>query len=131
MLRPANSISQANFVVDMVRAPNLSSSPHQRRSPRGPARVHLGREGGDGSVEVGKSYATRSSADYDCIFSFVILARTDKTVTVDVHGKTVQRRINVYGGVEKFNPFGTYSLCPVIYADDYCRQLAANTTEAA
>jgi hypothetical protein len=67
--------------------------------------------------EVGKTYATRSICDHDCIFSFVIRARTAKTVTVDVHGKTVKRGIQVYEGVEQFKPFGTYSMCAVISAD--------------
>ena len=32
--------------------------------------------------QVGKSYACRSLADYDCIHVFKILARTDKTITM-------------------------------------------------
>ena len=31
--------------------------------------------------EVGKTYATRSLGDYDCIHAFKILARTEKTIT--------------------------------------------------
>jgi hypothetical protein len=68
--------------------------------------------------EVGKTYATRSIGDHDCIFSFSILARTEKTVTVNVHGKTVRRGISLWEGVEQFKPFGTYSMCTIICADD-------------
>jgi hypothetical protein len=77
--------------------------------------------------EVGQSYATRSLADYDCIHSFKILARTEKTVTTTVWsngGKSVKRRISVWEGVESFKPFGTYSMCAVIYADERARKLA-------
>jgi hypothetical protein len=68
--------------------------------------------------QVGKTYATRSICDYDCIFSFVILDRTAKTVTVDVHGKTVRRRLSIYEGNEQFSPFGNYSMAAIIGADD-------------
>jgi hypothetical protein len=51
------------------------------------------------------------------VFSFTILARTAKSVTVDVHGKTVRRGISVYEGVEQFKPFGSYSMCAIISAD--------------
>jgi hypothetical protein len=67
--------------------------------------------------EVGKIYSTRSIADYDTIFSFEILSRTPQTVMTKVHGKIVRRRIAIYGGCEQFRPFGTYSMCAVIRAD--------------
>lgn len=75
--------------------------------------------------EVGKSYATRSIGDHDCIFRFKILARTAKTVTVEVHGKTVKRGLTVYENVEQFKPFGTYSMCAIIGADDRAERLAS------
>jgi len=68
--------------------------------------------------QVGKTYATRSICDYDCIFSFVILGRTAKTVTVNVHGKTVRRGLSVYENTEQFKPFGNYSMCAIVGADD-------------
>jgi hypothetical protein len=67
--------------------------------------------------EVGKTYATRSIGDHNCIFSFTILARTAKTVTVTVHGKTVRRGLSLWNGVEQFKPFGSYSMAAVISAD--------------
>lgn len=67
--------------------------------------------------EVGKTYATRSICDHDCIFSFVILARTAKMVTVNVHGKTVRRGLSLYEGVEQFSPYGRYSMAAIIRAD--------------
>lgn len=69
------------------------------------------------SFEVGKTYQARSICDYDCIYSFTILARTAKTVTVEVHGKTVRRGLSVWDGVEQFSPFGKYSMSATIYAN--------------
>ena len=69
------------------------------------------------AFEVGKTYATRSICDHDCIYSFTILSRTAKQVTVDVHGKTVRRGLSVADGVEQFKPFGSYSMCAIISAD--------------
>jgi hypothetical protein len=67
--------------------------------------------------QVGKTYQTRSIADYDTIFSFEILGRTAKTVTTKVHGKIVRRGLSVYDDREHFKPFGTYSMCAIISAD--------------
>jgi hypothetical protein len=71
--------------------------------------------------ELGKTYATNSICDSECIFSFKILARTAKQVTVEVHDKIVKRGLSVYEGVEQFKPFGTYSMCAIIGADDLVR----------
>lgn len=70
--------------------------------------------------QVGRTYATRSPCDYDCIFSFTILGRTAKTVTVNVHGKTVRRKLSPdwTGKAETFSPFGNYSMAAIVGADD-------------
>jgi len=68
--------------------------------------------------EVGATYATRSICDYDTIFSFKIWSRSARTVIVDVRGNQVRRGIFVWDGVEQFKPFGTYSMCPIVGADD-------------
>lgn len=67
--------------------------------------------------QVGKTYSTRSIADYDTIYSFTIIGRTAKTVTTKVRGETVRRGISVYDGREQFKPFGTYSMCAIVSAD--------------
>lgn len=67
--------------------------------------------------QTGRTYQTRSICDYECIHSLTILARTDKTVTVQVHGKTVRRGLALRDGVEQFKPFGNYSMAAVIRAD--------------
>lgn len=67
--------------------------------------------------EVGQTYSERFASDYDTIASFTIMNRTAKTITTLVHGKTVNRRITTYGGVETFKPFGTYSMAMMVYAN--------------
>ncbi len=74
--------------------------------------------------EVGKTYATRSIGDYDCIHSFTILARTAKTITTKVSSKVVRRGLSEWDGIEQFRPFGTYSMCAVISATDRAIELA-------
>ena len=69
------------------------------------------------TFEIGRTYSTRSACDYDCVFSFTILARTAKSITTKVHGKTVRRGVNVWAGVEQFKPFGSYSMAAIISAD--------------
>jgi hypothetical protein len=72
--------------------------------------------------QIGKTYFDRSACDHNCIFSFTILGRSAKSVTVNVHGKTVRRGLSAYDGIEQFKPFGSYSMCAIISAD---KELAA------
>lgn len=67
---------------------------------------------------VGQTYSVRSICDYDCIFSFTILSRTEKTVTIKHHGNTVRRKVRVVEGVEAIDPHGRYSMSPVLWAND-------------
>ena len=68
---------------------------------------------------VGQTYATRSACNWDCVYSFTIVRRTEKSVWIDdIHGKkNVRRSIKNYSGHETFSPFGTYSMSPTISAD--------------
>ena len=70
------------------------------------------------TFEVGKTYATASLCNHECIYSFTILARTAKQVTVEVNDKIVRRGVYVYEDVEQFKPFGNYSMAAIIGADD-------------
>lgn len=69
--------------------------------------------------EVGKQYQARSAGDYDCVWTFTVVARTAKFITI-TEANGVIRRVGVLTG-ERFGaewarPLGTYSLCPVINA---------------
>lgn len=72
------------------------------------------------TFQVGQTYVTRSVCDHDCIFSFKVVARTDKTVTLESHSRGVVRRKVRVGldGVERCDPHGRYSMSPVLSACD-------------
>jgi hypothetical protein len=68
--------------------------------------------------QVGRTYWTRSACDHDCVFSFEIIARTAKTVTINNgRDRITKRGISVYDGIEQFKPFGSYSMAAIISAD--------------
>ena len=76
--------------------------------------------------EIGKTYFCRSICDYDCVWSYTVVARTASTVTLcdDHTGKIQKNRIIGYSkisGVEAVNPLGQYSMCPVLCADSISR----------
>ena len=67
------------------------------------------------TFQVGKTYATRSICDHNCIIRVCVASRTAKTIkTAD--GKTL--RVNVYNGTEQVKPWGAYSMAPIIGAND-------------
>lgn len=71
--------------------------------------------------EVGKQYSVRSACDHNCIFSYTVTARTEKTLTVlSETGETKKLRINArsseYFGAETVHPEGRYSMAPVLHA---------------
>lgn len=70
--------------------------------------------------EIGKEYSCRSICDHECIWTFTIIGRTEKTVTVTDGTKTKKLRIieklSEYNGTESVYPLGKYSMCPVLRA---------------
>jgi len=72
--------------------------------------------------EVGKEYATRSTCNYDCVFAYTVIGRTEKTVKIrDIFGKVKTCRIieelSKRNNAESIYPEGKYSMAPVIYAN--------------
>ena len=72
--------------------------------------------------EIGKTYATRSICNSDCVWSYTITARTASTVTAtDKYGESKRYRISKkhseYRGAETIFPEGFYSMCPMISAE--------------
>ena len=67
--------------------------------------------------EAGKTYATRSICDHDCIISVTIEKRTAKTVTATVRGAQKTFRIGEYEGAEYIMPWGSYSMAPIVTAN--------------
>lgn len=67
--------------------------------------------------EVGKTYATRSNCDWDTIFSYKVVKRTAKFITITNSFGDV-KRVGVKDGHdgEWALPEGTFSMAPVISA---------------
>jgi hypothetical protein len=70
------------------------------------------------AFKVGRTYSCRSICDWDCIFSFTVLRRSAKTITIKHHGSEVRRTVRVVDGMESCDPHGRYSMSPVLYAKD-------------
>ena len=68
--------------------------------------------------ETGKTYATRSISDYDCIFDLTVISRTEKTIKAKVGGFGIKTlRISTkYTNNESVYPLGKYSMSPSIEA---------------
>ena len=68
--------------------------------------------------EVGKTYTARSLCDYDCVFEWTVLARTEKQMTLrDRHGEVSKRGVRSFDGVEVCFPQGRFSMSPSINAN--------------
>lgn len=67
--------------------------------------------------ETDKDYSTRSVCDYDCIFNFRVIKRTEKSIWIkDIHGNVSRKKIEIYNNEESIYPFGHYSMCPILRA---------------
>lgn len=70
------------------------------------------------AFQPGQTVSCRSLGDSNCVWTFTIVKRTAKFVTLeDSEGKTWRVGVYVSDGVERAKPFGTYSMCPTISAD--------------
>jgi len=68
--------------------------------------------------EIGKEYTMRSPGDYDCVWTFEVVKRTEKSIWVNGDGKENKRLlIDICSGVECVKPFGTYSMSPSLRAN--------------
>lgn len=66
----------------------------------------------------GKTYATRSICDNDIGFTFKVIRRTNKFLTLeDSFGEVSRRKVFVYEGAERCKPQGDFSMAPVIKSD--------------
>ena len=66
--------------------------------------------------EIGKTYATCSICDHDCIFDLSVISRTEKTITAKVGGFGIKTlRISTkWTDNESVYPLGKYSMSPSI-----------------
>ncbi|HFQ7706006.1 TPA: hypothetical protein ACKOIF_004085 [Clostridioides difficile] len=61
--------------------------------------------------EVGKTYATRSICDHDCIYTIEVIKRTDKTITYKEYD-TVRRAKIRFNDDYEYIRVGNYSMAP-------------------
>ena len=66
------------------------------------------------TFQVGKTYAARTIGDKNCVVTVTVAKRTPKTITAS-SGKTF--RFSEWQGVEQVKPWGTYSMAPIVSAD--------------
>lgn len=68
--------------------------------------------------ETGKTYSCRSLCDHECVWSFTIAKRTDKTITTAC-GKTlkINAKLSEYNQTETVFPLGRYSMAPTLRAN--------------
>lgn len=70
---------------------------------------------------VGRTYSASSPCDHNCVWSFTVIRRTAKTITVTDGKETKTLRIlagmTEYRQSETVLPLGRYSMCPVLSAD--------------
>ncbi len=68
--------------------------------------------------ETGKTYQARSVGDYNCIFEFVVISRTAKSIVINGSVNTKNKRcmIKIYDGQETVFPLGRYSMAPILTA---------------
>ena len=69
--------------------------------------------------EIGKTYSMRSACDHECIWTYTVIDRTAKTITITDGKKTRKCRISKASeifGAEVIYPLGQYSMAPVLRA---------------
>lgn len=70
--------------------------------------------------EIGKKYCMRSACDHNCTWTYEVIKRTTKTVTLqelNSDNKPINRRIFLYNDCESVKPLGSYSMAPVLTAE--------------
>lgn len=68
--------------------------------------------------EVGKTYEARSICDWQCVWTFTVIKRTAKFITiVNERGEESRVGVSVWEGVERALPLGRFAFAPVIMAD--------------
>lgn len=109
---------------------NEVTAPIRTTQPEAPATAEtpVATPAAPAAFEVGKVYATRSLCDWDCIYRFLIVKRTAKSVWIAAcdhegkpyHGEEAGTRraiTHTYDTkAEMAYPLGTYSMCPTITA---------------
>jgi hypothetical protein len=66
---------------------------------------------------VGHTYNMRSACNYDCVWSYKIIARTEATITTECGKRLrINKKMTAFTGSETVYPLGTYSMAPSLEA---------------
>ena len=78
------------------------------------------KENGMKKFTTGRTYTMRSICDHNCIWAVKVLKRTTQFVTLKVSGEKIPVRckVHVWQGSESCYPLGSYSMCPVLTAEN-------------
>ena len=67
--------------------------------------------------EVNQKYFASSPCDHNCIWTFRVIKRTEKTVLLkNEYGDLKRCKIHEFKDEEYCYPLGSYSMCPVLSA---------------
>ncbi len=73
---------------------------------------------------VGEAFQCRSVCDHNCVWTYIVTKRTEKTITVRemrddrMAGSGPQVfRVAIWHGVETVKPRGSFSMAPILGAD--------------
>lgn len=69
------------------------------------------------TFEVGGSYSARSACDHNTVWTFRVIKRTAKFVTIQHRDEVLRVGVKVDDQGEWALPFGSFSMAPVIHAD--------------
>ena len=68
--------------------------------------------------EVGHRYHCRSACDHECIWTFAVIRRTQRSIWLNDHdGNVIRKVIKTSNGIEHVLPLGSYSMAPVLTAE--------------
>lgn len=78
------------------------------------------------AFQVGQTVQARSACDSDCVWTFTVLRRTAKFVTLQDVDTLDTMRVGVreHDGEEWASPFGSFSMAPVVRAGAPVRSAA-------
>ena len=72
------------------------------------------------TFEIGNTYSMFSPCDQNCVWSYKVIDRTEKTITItdgkDVKKCRISRDYSEYNKAETVFPLGKYSMCPILTA---------------
>lgn len=73
------------------------------------------------TFKIGTTYTCTSACDHNCKWSYTVIKRTAKTVTVtdgrEVLNLRISKKISEYTGAECVYPLGQYSMAPILRAE--------------